>query len=126
MSTSSSSSDLLGLVNTIGKLVKQLPSSVLEATRQDKIYRVMTGPIPKGETQHETFNRRFDALFGEDCRDPNGRLRHVMRGRAGMMLVSSYLTRIVDNDDIKKQAAIVALKLERLKAELEHLWHVKT
>ena len=114
--------DLVQLVNTITRLVKQLPSSVPEATREDKISRVMRADIPHGETQHETFNRRFDALFGEDCRDTTGRLHHIKRGRSGMMLVSTYLTRVIDSDDIKKNVDIVALKLERIKNELEYLW----
>lgn len=117
---------LIQLVNTISVLVKQLPPTVPEATREDKIQRVMTGPIPRGEPHHEMFNRRFDALFGEDCRDEDGRLLHVKRGRSGMMLVSTYLNRIIDTDDMKKQAAVVIIKLERLKNELEYLWSANT
>ncbi|TFY61097.1 hypothetical protein EVJ58_g4726 [Rhodofomes roseus] len=116
-----SAEDLVQLVNTISTLIKRLPPTIPEGTREDKIFKVMTGPIPKGEPHHETFNRRFDALFGEDCRDHNGRLQHIRRGRAGMMLVTTYLTRIIDKDDVKKQAAIVAMKLERIKSELEYL-----
>ncbi|TFY51404.1 hypothetical protein EVJ58_g10588 [Rhodofomes roseus] len=116
-----SAEDLVQLVNTISTLIKRLPPTIPEGTREDRIFKVMTGPIPKGEPHHETFNRRFDALFGEDCRDHNGRLQHIRRGRAGMMLVTTYLTRIIDKDDVKKQAAIVALKLERIKTELEYL-----
>jgi hypothetical protein len=33
------------------------------------------------DTPHETFNRRFDAMFAEDCRDSDGRLHHVRQGK---------------------------------------------
>ena len=42
------------------------------------------------ETPHETFNRRFDALFAEDCRNADARLQ----GKLGMVLVVSYLSKI--------------------------------
>jgi len=67
---------------------------------------------------HETFNRRFDALFGEDCRDPHGRLHHVCQGKLGMGLIVLYLSKI--NWD-SFPLDLVELKLQRLITELKYL-----
>jgi hypothetical protein len=75
------------------------------------------------DTPHETFNRRFDVLFGEDCRNPDGRLLHVRQGKLGMGLITSYLSRISwDGFPLD----IVELKLRRLLAELKLLQCVFT
>jgi hypothetical protein len=66
-------------VETIEQLVKEINSlstSLSDAvpkgwtrkgSKNDKITSVMNSK--EGDTPHETFNRRFDVLFGEDCRD---------------------------------------------------------
>ena len=56
--------DILWLIKNITQLSNALPPSVDKATTKDKIWIVMHGP--EGETPFETFNQRFDALFGED------------------------------------------------------------
>ena len=66
----------------------------------------------------ETFNRRFDALFGEDCRDLHGRLHHICQGKLGMGLVVLYLSKINWADF---PLDLVELKLQCLIAELQHL-----
>ena len=63
------------LVDKIIALTKILPKSVPEATCKDHIYEVMT--TVTGDSLWETFNRRFDILFGEDCRDQEGRLHLI-------------------------------------------------
>ena len=78
---------------------------------------------PEGEVPYETFNRRFDVLFGEDCRDLHGRLHYVRQGKHGMGLVVSYLSKI-DWTDFPLD--LVELKLQRLIAELQHLQYVPT
>ena len=35
---------------------------------------------PKATDHWETFNRRFDTLCAEHCRDADGRLIHIRRG----------------------------------------------
>ena len=53
------------LVKEIITLSNVLPISVPQGTEGDKIWSVMNRDA--GETAHETFNQRFDAMFGEDC-----------------------------------------------------------
>ena len=60
------------LVKEITTLANSLSDAVLKGTKDDKIWSVMN--TTEGDIPHETFNRRFDALFGEDCRDIGGRL----------------------------------------------------
>ena len=76
------------------------------------------------ETAHETFNRRFDAMFGEDCRDNDGRLHYVRKGKLGLGRVCSYLSKIDWADNFPLD--IVEIKLQRLITELKHLWYVFT
>ena len=76
----------------------------------------------KHDTPHETFNRRFDALFAENCRDSNGRLHLVRQGKFGMGLVVSYLSKI--NWSTGFPLDLVELKLQRLITELKGLQYV--
>ncbi|KAG6863128.1 hypothetical protein C0993_012772 [Termitomyces sp. T159_Od127] len=105
------------LVKTLAALSTNLPLSVKPGTKGDKIWSVMN--TEQGETLHETFNRRFDAMFGEDCRDSSGRLEHVRRGKLGLGLVCSYLAKLDWADGFPLD--IVEIKLERLISELKHL-----
>lgn len=107
------------LVQDITDFSKRLPAEIQEATKDDKIYTVMTKV--KGDTPWETFNRRFDILFSEDCRDGNGRLHHIRRGRHGMNVVAAYLSRVVNEDQLKGVYDLAALKLTRLRDELRVL-----
>jgi hypothetical protein len=75
----------------------------------------------EGDTPHETFNRRFDAIFAEDCRDSDGRLHYVRQGKLGMGLVS-YLSKI--NWTTGFPLDLVELKLQRLVTELKILQYV--
>ena len=61
------------LVKNIATLSSSLPPSFPKASSKDKIWTVMHSP--ECETPFETFNTRFDALFAEDCRNLEGRLR---------------------------------------------------
>jgi hypothetical protein len=106
--------DIKSIVADIGTLANTLPSSVPNGSKDDKIWAVMNAD--DGETPHETFNKRFDAMFGEDCRDCHGRLHHVRRGKLGLGLVCSYLTKLdwtcipLDLAEIKLQRLLVELK----------------
>jgi hypothetical protein len=84
--------DISSLVADIGILAHGLPSSVPNGSKEDKIWAAMNSD--EGETPHETFNKRFDAMFGEDCRDLHGHLHHVRHGKLGMGLVCSYLSNL--------------------------------
>ncbi|KAG6899843.1 hypothetical protein C0995_004807, partial [Termitomyces sp. Mi166 len=53
------------LVKTITALSSDLPLSVKQGSKSDKIWTVMN--VGEGKTLHETFNRCFDAMFGKDC-----------------------------------------------------------
>jgi hypothetical protein len=107
------------LVREISALSTSLSDAVPKGSKDDKIVSVMN--TKEGDTAHETFNRRFDVLFGEDCRDSHGRLYHVRQGKLGMGLVVSYLSKI-DWTDFPLD--LVELKLQRLKAELQCLQYV--
>ena len=110
--------DVLDLITNIVTLCEDLPSSVPIASTSDKIYHVMTGEEEE-DTWH-TFNKRFDALFGHDCRDDQGRLQHIRRGQCGMKLVGRYLQQIdLTTGDIPFD--LMALKLRRLYDEIVHL-----
>jgi hypothetical protein len=50
--------------------------------------------LDNSETPHETFNKCFDAMFGEDCHDLHGRLHYVHRGKLRIGLVCLYLTKL--------------------------------
>jgi hypothetical protein len=105
------------LVKNIVALSSSLPKSVPNATTQDKIWIVMH--TQEGETTFETFNKRFDALFGEDCRDADGHLHHIRQGKNGMGLVCAYLNKIKWTSNIPLD--LVEIKLQRLFTELQHL-----
>ena len=74
------------------------------------------------DTAHETFNRWFDALFGEDCRDASGRLLHICRGKLGLGLITSYLSKIDWARGFPLD--IVEIKLQRLLTELKQLQYM--
>ena len=127
----SSQSDSILLLNmtalaTIRQLVKEisvlslsLSDAVPKGSKDDKIWSVMN--TEECDTPHETFNRRFDALFAEDCRDSDGRLHHVRQGKLGMGLVVPYLLKI---NWASFPLDLVELKLQRLITELKHLQYV--
>ena len=105
------------LVKEISTLSNSLSDSVPKGSKDDKIWSVMN--TEERDTPHETFNRRFDALFAEDCRDSDGRLHHVRQGKLGMGLVVSYLSKI--NWTTGFPLDLVELKLQRLVTELKFL-----
>jgi len=94
------------LITNIVTLSTGLPSSVPLATKEDKIYTVMSSP--EGEDGWQTFNKRFDAMFGKDCHDDNGRLHFVCRGLYGMDMVTAYLKKL---DVAAMPLDLMALKL---------------
>ena len=69
----------------------------------------------------ETFNKRFDATFGEDCQNAEGCLENVCRGRFGMDIVTKYLHIAIDMPKAQAFHAPMMLKLERMRVELEIL-----
>ena len=111
---------VFSLLKEIGTLSNSLGDSVQKASKNDKIWSVMN--TEEHNTPHKTFNRRFDALFAEDCHDSNGRLHHVRQGKLGMGLIVSYLSKI--NWALGFPLDLVELKLQRLVAELKHLQYV--
>jgi hypothetical protein len=110
------------LVKEITSLVNSLSDAVPKGTKDDKIWSVMN--TAEGDSPYETFNRRFDVLFGEDCRDSSGRLQHVRQGKLGLGIVVSYLLKIDWTQDFPLD--LVELKLQRLVTELKHLQCVST
>jgi hypothetical protein len=105
------------LVKVINALSSSLSDAVPKGSQDDKIWSVMN--TKEGDTPHETFNRRFDVLFGEDCRDSGGHLHHIRQGKLGMGLIISYLLKIDWLEDFPLD--LVELKLQRLVDELKYL-----
>ena len=106
------------LVKEISTLSGSLLDSVPKGSKDDKIWSVMN--TEELENPHETFNRRFDAMFAEDCRNSDGRLHHVRQGKLGMGLVVAYLSKINwTTGDFPLD--LVELKLQRLITELKSL-----
>ncbi|KAJ7800454.1 hypothetical protein B0H14DRAFT_2616165 [Mycena olivaceomarginata] len=83
-----------------------------------KIARVIKNSHGENNDTPTTFNRRMDILFGEDCRNSQGRLPNILRGAAGMPLVVKYLQKI-EWSEIEAQLA--RPKLDRIIKELEFL-----
>jgi hypothetical protein len=110
------------LVKSITALSNSLPKSLPNGTTGDKIWAVMH--TQEGETPFETFNKRFDAMFGEDCRDVDGRLHYIRQGNHGMGLVCTYLNKIKWTSNFPLD--LVEIKLLRLKTELIHLKYAFT
>lgn len=108
------------LVKDITTLSGSLPSLVPLATKNDKIWSVLNSE-PR-DTAHETFNRRFDALFGEDCRDSAGRLQYIRNGKLGMGLVCAYLSKCDWSDGFPLD--LVEIKLQRVLSELKYFQYV--
>lgn len=109
------------LLENLPSLCNGLPSSVPLATKDDDIYRIITDV--NGEDTWQTFNRRFDLLFAEDCRDVNGRLDKIRRGPLGMNNVCKYLKSI----DLKTPGLfhdLMVKKLERVVQEVVYLMWV--
>jgi hypothetical protein len=107
------------LIANIISLTKGLSTSIPPATKDDKISEVMSGS--EGESAWQTFNKRFDALFAEDCRDQHGRLHHIRRGKLGMDKVCQYLAQL---DLMAMPQDLVSLKLNRLNNEIVYLMYV--
>ncbi len=108
------------LVKDISILSNGLPPSIQQATKDDKIWSVMN--TDQCDTVHKTFNQRFDAMFGEDCQDSAGHLQYVRKGKLGMGLVCSYLSKCDWADGFPLD--IVKIKLWRLFVELKYLQYV--
>jgi hypothetical protein len=108
--------DIKSSISCITTLCKEIPISIPIGNKRSKIHLVMTGD--EGEDSWHTFNKRFDALFAEDCRDGQDRLHHIRRGEFGMDLVVQYLSTLDLNS---LPLDLVAKKLDRLEAELETL-----
>jgi hypothetical protein len=113
----STSETIKQLVKQISALSNSLSDAVPKGTKGDKLWSVMNNS--EGDTPHETFNCRFDALFGEDCRDSGGRLHHLRQGKFGMGVIISYLSKINWTDGFPLD--LVELKLNRLVTELKDL-----
>jgi hypothetical protein len=110
------------LIKTITALSNALPRSVPNGTTKDKIYVVMQ--TQHGDTPFETFNKRFDALFSQDCRNSDGRLHYIRQGKNGMGLICAYLNNIKWTSGFPLD--IVEIKLLRLSTELTHLRYAFT
>ncbi|KAJ6567869.1 hypothetical protein B0H10DRAFT_2238355 [Mycena sp. CBHHK59/15] len=108
------------LVNQIIVLSRSFPSTIPIATKDDKIYHVITNVQGEDPTVQLIFNRRMDILFAESpaCRNSDGRLIHVRRGKLGMDLLIKYLRKI---EWAEIPPDLASIKLTRLVTELAAL-----
>jgi len=109
------------LIKEIDVLLNSLSDAVPKGSKDNKIWSVIEAE--EHDTPHETFNRRFDTLFGEDCCNSDGRLHHVHQGKFGMGLIVSYLSKI---NWTGFPLDLVELKLQCLITELRYLQYVLT
>ena len=112
--------DIHQLVKNIMQLANALPPSIPKVTTKDKIQQVIHGP--EGETPFKTFNKWYDALFGEDCHDSAGHLHHICQGRSGMGIICAYLKKL---DWVQGfPLDLVNIKLQQLNKELLSIMYV--
>ena len=109
--------EFVQLVKRVSTLSNSLLPSIPKGTLKDKIWIVWQ--TQEGNMPFEIFNKRFDALFSEDCRDAEGCLPHIRQEKSGMGLVSTYLKKVDWSQDFLLD--LVAVKLRQLVAELTHL-----
>ncbi len=120
-----SASDVARTVDEINQLVPRLPKNIPMGEESGKLYQTML--TVRGENEWATFNRRFDILFGEDCRDANGRLLNVSWGAYGLDIICKYLHWLLalaaseSNDMVSLPWDAMQIKLERLRDELQRL-----
>lgn len=115
--------EIATLVSRLVNLSRSLPNSVQLATQQSKIYRLVTS-VNEGDV-YETFNRIFDLLFKEDkeCRNEEGRLVNICRGKYGMDKLCAYLQGIHWADaSMAKSYDLVKIRLLRVINELVEIW----
>ena len=109
------------LIENFLTLCDGLPSSIPLAAQDDHIYHVMT--TVNGDDAWQTFNRRFDLLFGDDLQNAEGRLLHIRRGKHGMGAVCIYLQSI-DLDTPGLFHDLMVIKLTHVIEEIIHLMSV--
>lgn len=105
------------MISQLKTLAEGLPTSIPLAKKGDKIEHVLANAT--GDDAFHTFNRRYDALFGLDCRR-HGRMIYVHRGERGMLAYCRYLESI-DLSDKSLQLSLMELRLSTLIAELQLL-----
>jgi hypothetical protein len=113
-------------INNITILAKELPKSVADASKTDRIYTALKDGKPSDSW--ETWNRRFDLVFGEHLRNKStGRLHEVRRGRFGMSAFFAALrVALVGHESAFKDSwDILQLRLDRVEREMEEIWCVK-
>ncbi|KAF6743232.1 hypothetical protein DFP72DRAFT_859159 [Ephemerocybe angulata] len=105
-------------IATLQALEKSLPSQVPVGKKVGQIGTVFKNiPESTNPTEHwGIFNRRMDALYGEDLRK-EGDLPNIVRGKWGIRAVCEYLERCVDAGSLSWDIAI--LKTTRLIGEVE-------
>lgn len=112
-------------LDLLEEVSRGIPASVPMARKNHLIAVTFENiPVPDNTPLHwEVFNRRMDALFGDDVRDPKtGRLLNIARGPFGMVLVISYLRQTVEAGSIPWDLGLI--KVERLISEIQKIWYV--
>lgn len=103
-------------------LCNGLPASVPQGVRNGRVKLLLwDAAVPtNSEEAWEKFNSAFDALYGEDCRDPKtNRLPNISRGRFGMDLVCSYIRNFAAVEGMYLN--LMVIKVDRLINEVAYL-----
>lgn len=108
-----------GIVRALVRTFGQVSSEVTRtqalpiASKTGKIFTTLQNV--EGETPYHTFNRRFDILYGDDCRDPSGRLTYLECGKFGLGAVYQYLVDLdFYEESFRPMLELVMLKLQRV------------
>ena len=78
------------LIHELTVLAKALSMRIPEGKPTDDFYNVIVN-VESEEGDWPTFNHKFDLLFGIDCIDLSGHLKHLCHGEFGMDAVIAYL-----------------------------------
>jgi hypothetical protein len=103
------------LIITLTSLCQQLPSSIPKATKDGWVYHVVTSV--NEDDPWQSFNHKFDLLFGEDCHNQKGHLHNIRCGKYGMGVVCTYLKGI-NTEEPWFLTDLVAIKLDHICKEV--------
>lgn len=112
-------------VAALEKAKKALPTSVPLAPKDGRIATVFSNlPVPQSPIEHwEIFDRRMNALYGEDTRNTTtGLLSNLQRGKYGLDLVVSYIQDMTKAGNLDWVAGLP--KIERITVDLNKLKYV--
>jgi hypothetical protein len=116
--TSTALTELVELATQLSKS-KNSPG---DAEKTDLIAQIITGK-PVHDHPAEEWIRKLDIICGEDTRNEDGRLPHILCGRHGITAFCNALLRALNKYTTKflPYLTIINIRLTRLEKELKNL-----